>query len=105
MKILEQIKKAHDRLIKHIEKSIDLLDIDPEQIQVHSYYMYIDDLNYVLRIVKQRHAYKYDFSLFDVEDDVSSIFRACFKFNEYTGKVKIIRIYENNILGNIVYES
>ena len=105
MKILEQIKKANDRLIKHIEKSIDLLDIDPEQIQVHSYYMYIDDLNYVLRIVKQRHAYKYDFSLFDVEDDVSSIFRACFKFNEYTGKVKITRIYENNILGNIVYES
>ena len=105
MKILEQIEKANDRLIKHIEQSIDSLDIDPEQIQVHSYYMYIDDLNYVLRIVKQKHAYKYDFSLFDIEDDVSSIFRACFKFNEYTGKVNIIRIYENNILGNIVYES
>ena len=105
MKILELIKKANDRLIKHIEQSIDSLDIDPEQIQVHSYYMYIDDLNYVLRIVKQRHVYKYDFSLFDIEDDVSSIFRACFKFNEYTGKVNIIRIYENNILGNTNNES
>ena len=58
MKILELIKKANDRLIKHIEQSIDSLDIDPEQIQVHSYYMYIDDLNYVLRIVKQKNAYK-----------------------------------------------
>lgn len=105
MKILEQIKKAHDRLIKHIEQSIDSLDIDPEQTSVHQYYMHIDDSRYILRIIKQRYAYKYDFSLIDVEDDVSSIFRACFKFDEHTGKVNIIRIYENNILGNIVYES
>lgn len=101
MKILEQLQKANHRLLKHIEQQIDSLDIDPEQIQVHSYYMYIDDLNYVLRIVKQSNAYKYDFSLFDVEDDVSSIFRACFKFNEHTGKVNIIKTYENNILGLI----
>ena len=101
MKILEQIKKANDRLIKHIEQSIDLLEVDPEQIQVHSYYMHIDDLKYILRIIKQRHAYKYDFSLFDVEDDVSSIFRGCFKFDEHTGKVKIIETYENDILGVI----
>ena len=105
MKILEQIKKANDRLIKHIEQSIDSLDIDQEKTTSQSFYVFIDDLNYVLRIVKQRHAYKYDFSLIDVKDDVSSIFRACFKFNEHTGKVNIIRIYENNILGNIVYES
>ena len=105
MKILEQIRKAHDRLIKHIEQSIDSLEIDPEQTSVQSFYMHIDDLSYILRIIKQKHEYKYDFSLIDVEDDVSSIFRACFKFDEYTGKVKIVKIYENDILGNIVYES
>ena len=101
MKILEKIKKAHDHLIKHIEQSIDLLEIDPEQTSVHQYYMHIDDLRYILRIIKQRHAYEYDFSLIDVEDDVSSIFRACFKFDEHTEKVKIIKIYENDILGVI----
>jgi hypothetical protein len=101
MKILEQIKKANDRLIKHIEKSIDLLEIDVEFVYIQSFYIYIDDLSYILRIIKQRHAYKYDFSLIDVEDDVSSIFRACFKFDEHTGKVKITKIYENDILGII----
>ena len=34
MKILEQIKKANDRLIKHIEKSIDLLEIDVEKNKI-----------------------------------------------------------------------
>ena len=101
MKILEQIRKANDRLIKHIEQSIDLLEIDAEQIHVQSFYMYIDDLSYVLRIIKQRHAYKYDLSLIAVNDDVSSIFRGCFKFDECTGKVKIIKTYENDILGVI----
>ena len=101
MKILEQIRKAHNLLVKHIEKSIDLLEIDPEQTSVHQYYMHIDDLSYVLRIIKQKHEYKYDFSLIDAEDNVSSIFRACFKFDEHTGKVKIIKIYENDILGII----
>ena len=101
MKILEQIKKANQRLIKHIEQSIDLLNIDTEQTKIHKHYMYIDDLNYALRILKQRHAYKYDFSLIAVEDDVSSIFRGCFKFDECPGKIKIIKTYENNILGNI----
>ena len=105
MKILEQIRKTNDRLIKHIEKSIDLLEVNPEQIHIHSFYMYIDDLSYELRILKQRHAYKYDFSLIAVNEDISSIFRGCFKFDECTGKVKITKIYENNILGNIVYES
>ena len=59
---------------------------------------------YYALLSKRMHT-KYDFSLFDIEDDVSSIFRACFKFNEYTGKVNIIRIYENNILGNTNNES
>ena len=101
MKILEQIKKAQDRLVKHIEESIDLLEIDPEQTSVHQYYMHIDDLRYILRIIKQRHEYLYDFSLIAVDDEVSSIFRAFFKFDEYTGKVKIVKIYENYILGII----
>lgn len=101
MKILEQIKKANDRLIKHIEQSIDSLDIDPEQIQVQSYYMYIDDLSYVLQIIKHRDKYLYDFTL----TNVVGKFRACFKFNEHTGKVRIIKIYENNILGNTNHES
>ena len=101
MKILEQIKKANDRLIKHIEKELDLLEIDVEKTTSHSFYMHIDDLSYVLSIIKQKHEYLYDFTL------TNSIgnFRACFKFDEHTGKVKIAKIYENNILGNIVYES
>ncbi len=101
MKILEQIKKANDRLIKHIEQQIDLLNIDPENTNVQSFYMHIDDLSYVLSIIKQKNVYLYDFTL------TNSIgnFRACFKFDEHTGKVKIAKIYENNILGNIVYES
>ncbi len=101
MKILEQIRKAHDRLIKHIEKSIDLLNIDPEFTNVQSFYMHIDDLSYVLSIIKQKHVYLYDFTLTNVVGN----FIACFKFDEHTGKVKIAKIYENNILGNIVYES
>lgn len=101
MKILEQIRKANDRLVKHIEQSIDLLEVDPEQTKIHKHYMHIDDLRYILRIIKQRHEYLYDFSLIAVEDEVSSIFRACFKFDEYTGKVKIVKIYENDILGII----
>ena len=97
MKILEQIRKANQRLLKHIEQQIDLLDIDPENTNVQSFYMHIDDLSYVLSIIKQKHAYLYDFTL------TNSIgnFRACFKFDEHTGKVKIIKTYENNILGNI----
>ena len=101
MKILEQIEKANDRLIKHIEKSIDLLDIDQEKTTSQSFYMFIDDSSYVLHIIKHRDKYLYDFTL----TNVVGKFRACFKFNEHTGKVNIIRIYENNILGNIVYES
>ena len=104
MKILEQIQKANDRLIKHIEKSIDSLKVSTEFMYVQSFYIYIDDLNYVLRVIKQKHLYLYDFTLIAVNEDVSSIFRGCFKFDEYTGKAKIIKTYENNILGNIVYE-
>ena len=99
MKILEQIRKANQRLLKHIEQQIDLLDIDQEKTTSQSFYMFIDDLSYVLQIIKHRDKYLYDFTL----TNVAGKFRACFKFNEYTGKVNIIRIYENNILGNIVY--
>ena len=63
--------------------------------------MFIDDLSYVLHIIKHKHKYLYDFTL----TNVVGKFRACFKFNEYTGKVNIIRIYENNILGNTNHES
>ena len=101
MKILEQIRKANDRLIKHIEQSIDSLDIDQEKTTSQSFYMFIDDSSYVLQIIKHRDKYLYDFTLTNVVGNI----RACFKFNEYTGKVNIIRIYENNILSNIVYES
>lgn len=101
MKILEQIEKANDMLIKHIEKHIDLLELDQEKTKLQSFYIFIDDLSHVLQIIKHRDKYLYDFTL----TNVVGKFRACFKFNEYTGKVNIIRIYENNILGNIVYES
>ena len=101
MGILEQIRKANDRLIKHIEKSIDLLEVDQEKTTSQSFYMFIDDSSYVLQIIKHKDKYLYDFTL----TNVVGKFRACFKFNEYTGKVNIIRIYENNILSNIVYES
>lgn len=101
MKILEQIKKANDRLLKHIEKSIDLLEVDPEKTTSQSFYIYIDDLSYVLHIIKHKHEYLYDFTL---TNSIGNL-RACFKFNEYTGKVNIIRIYENNMLGNTNHES
>ena len=97
MKILEQIKKANHRLLKHIEQQIDLLDIDPENTNVQSFYMYIDDTSSVLQVIKQKHLYRYDITLTNVIGNL----RACFKFNEYTGKVRIIKTYENNILGNI----
>ena len=95
MKILEQIKKANDRLIKHIEQSIDSLDIDQEKTTSQSFYMFIDDSSYVLQVIKQKHLYRYDFTLTNVVGNL----RACFKFNEYTGKIRIIKTYENNILG------
>lgn len=101
MKILDQLKKANDRLVQHIEKQIDLLEIDIEQTTIHKHYIHIDDLSYILRIIKQRHNYLYDFSLNAIEDKVSSIFRGCFKFDEFTGKVKITKIYENDILSLI----
>ena len=97
MKILEQIRKANHRLLKHIEQQIDSLDIDPENTNVQSFYVFIDDSSYVLQIIKQKHLYRYDFTLTNVVGN----FRACFKFNEYTGKVNIIKTYENNILGLI----
>ena len=97
MKILEQIRKANQRLLKHIEQQIDLLDIDPENTNVQSFYMFIDDTSSVLQVTKQKHLYRYDFTLTNFIGN----FRACFKFNEYTGKVRIIKTYENNILGNI----
>ena len=100
MKILEQIRKANQRLLKHIEQQIDSLDIDQEKTTSQSSYMFIDDLSYVLQIIKHRDKYLYDFTLANVVGK----FRACFKFNEYTGKVNIIRIYENNILGNTNHE-
>ena len=101
MKILEQLQKANHRLLKHIEQSIDSLDIDQEKTKCQSFYMFIDDLSYVLQIIKHEHEYLYDFTL----TNVVGKFRACFKLNEYTGKVNIIRIYENNILGNTNHES
>ena len=97
MKILEQIRKANQRLLKHIEQQIDLLDIDPENTNVQSFYMYIDDTSSVLQVIKQKHLYRYDFTLTNVIGNL----RACFKFDKYTGKVNIIKTYENNILGNI----
>ena len=97
MKILEQIRKANQRLIKHIEQQIDLLDIDQEKTISQSFYVFIDDSSYVLHIIKHRDKYLYDFTL----TNVVGKFRACFRFNEYTGKVNIIKTYENNILGNI----
>ena len=98
MKILEQIRKANDRLLKHIEHQIDLLDIDPENTNVQSFYVFIDDSSYVLHIIKHKHEYLYDFTLTNVIGNI----RACFKFNEYTGKINIIKTYENNILGFIL---
>mgnify|MGYP006050113205 FL=1 len=95
MKILEQIRKANQRLIKHIEQQIDLLDIDPENTNVQSFRMFIDDTSSVLQVIKQKHLYRYDITLTNFIGNL----RACFKFNEYTGKVRIIKIYENNILG------
>ena len=97
MKILEQIRKANQRLLKHIEHQIDLLDIDPENTNVQSFYMFIDDTSSVLQVIKQKHPYRYDFTLTNFIGNL----RACFKFNEYTGKVRIIKTYENNILGFI----
>ena len=97
MKILEQIRKANQRLLKHIEQQIDLLEIDPENTNVQSFYMFIDDTSSVLQVIKQKHIYRYDFTLTNFIGNL----RACFKFNEYTGKVRIIKTYENNILGNI----
>ena len=97
MKILEQIRKANQRLLKHIEQQIDSLDIDPENTNVQSFYMFIDDTSSVLQVIKQKHLYRYDFTLTNFIGNL----RACFKFNEYTGKVRIIKTYENNILGNI----
>lgn len=97
MKILEQLQKANHRLLKHIEKELDSLDIDPEFTYVQSFYMFIDDSSYVLQVIKQKHLYRYDFTLTNVIGNL----RACFKFNEYTGKVNIIKTYENNILGVI----
>ena len=97
MKILEQIRKANQRLLKHIEQQIDLLDIDPENTNVQSFYMYIDDTSSVLQVIKQKHLYRYDLTLTNFIGNL----RACFKFNEYTGKVRIIKTYENNILGFI----
>lgn len=97
MKIIEQIRKANQRLLKHIEQQIDLLDIDPENKNVQSFYMYIDDTSSVLQVIKQKHLYRYDITLTNFIGNL----RACFKFNEHTGKVRIIKTYENNILGNI----
>lgn len=97
MKILEQIRKANQRLLKHIEQQIDLLDIDPENKNVQSFYMFIDDTSSVLQVIKQENLYRYDITLTNFIGNL----RACFKFNEYTGKVRIIKTYENNILGNI----
>ena len=97
MKILEQLQKANHRLLKHIEQQIDLLDIDPENTNVQSFYMFIDDTSSVLQVIKQKHLYRYDITLTNFIGNL----RACFKFNEYTGKVRIIKTYENNILGNI----
>ena len=99
MKILNQLKKANDRLIQHIEKQIDLLEVEQDFLYVQSFYVFIDDSSYVLSIIKQKKEYLYDFTL----TNVVGKFRACFKFNEFTGKVNIIKIYENNMLGNIVY--
>ena len=97
MTIIEQIRKANQRLLKHIEQQIDLLDIDPENTNVQSFYMFIDNTSSVLEVIKQKHLYRYDITLTNFIGNL----RACFKFNEYTGKVRIIKTYENNILGNI----
>ena len=97
MKILEQIRKANQRLLKHIEQQIDLLEIDVEKTTSHSFYIHIDDLSYVLSIIKHKQVYLYDFTL---TNSVGN-FRACFKFDEHTGKVKIIKTYKNDILGVI----
>ena len=97
MKILEQLQKANHRLLKHIEQQIDSLDIDPENTNVQSFYMFIDNTSSVLEVIKQKHLYMYDITLTNFIGNL----RACFKFNEYTGKVRIIKTYENNILGNI----
>ena len=96
MKILEQIKKANQRLLKRIEQQIDLLDIDPEQTRLQQLYLFIDEHKLDLSILKSRSSYNYSMTL--ERENRNIIFRARFVFNEHSGNITIKEIYQNSLL-------
>ena len=103
MKILEQIEKANDRLIKHIEKSIDSLDIEDFERWESMYYIFIDDIKFTVVLHKWTDEYVWDICISNYEEpeNVYRTLKGLMTLDVISGRAKLVRVYSNNILGNL----
>ena len=103
MKILEQFKKANDRLIEHIEKSIDSLDIEDFERWESMYYIFIDDIKFTVVLHKWTDEYVWDINISNYSEPGGAYrtLKGLMTLDVISGRAKLVRVYSNNILGNL----
>ena len=103
MKILEQIKKANNRLIKHIEKELDSLEIEDFERWESMYYIFIDDIKFTVVLHKWTDEYVWDINIsnYSEPENMYRTLKGLMTLDVISGIAKLARVYSNNILGNL----
>lgn len=103
MKILEQLKKAKNRLIKHIEQQIDSLDIEDFERWESMYYIFIDDIKFTVVLHKWTDEYVWDICIsnYSEPENVYRTLKGLIELDVISGRAKLVKVYYNNILGNL----
>ncbi len=103
MKILEQIKKANNRLIKHIEKELDSLEIEDFERWESMYYIFIDDIKFTVVLHKWTDEYVWDICISNYSEPggVYRTLKGLMTLDVISGRAKLVKVYSNNILGNL----
>lgn len=101
MKILEQIKKANDRLLKHIEKELDSLDIKDFERWESLYYIFIDDIKFTVVLHKWTDEYVWDICIsnYSEPENVYRTLKGLMTLDVISGRAKLVKVCSNNILG------
>ena len=108
MKILEQLQKANNRLIKHIEQSIDSLDIEDFERWESMYYIFIDDIKFMVVLHKWTDEYVWDIAIVGNYSEPENEYRTLkglMTLDVISGRAKLVKVYSNNILGNLSLDS
>ena len=103
MKILEQFRKANDRLIKHIEQQIDSLDIEDFERWESMYYIFIDDIKFMVVLHKWTDEYVWDIAIsyYSEPENEYRTLKGLMTLDVISGRAKLVKVYSNNILGNL----